>query len=237
MKQYLPFFILVLLLSVPALSRAQVNVSTNVIQATVGMVWESHAYVPPLYPGKALYPVGGEVTVLAFPPSGLGSPSALSYTWKKDGEVQGKDSGVGRASFTFSGGQFGESPLIVVEVSNGTKTATGAIRVDQSQPVIRFYKNLPLGGIDFAHALSGTVTTTDTDMTVEAYPFFFSAAHRTDASLPYRWVANGKSLTDATAGTISVQSDTPGAVVLSLALSSLSHILQNASQALTVTFQ
>jgi hypothetical protein len=220
-------------------AHAQINLSTNLqLQpVTVELIWEAHSYVPPLYAGKALYPISGEVTFLSFPPISLGNPNDLTYTWKQDGEVQGLSSGVGKRSYTFSGSQFGESPLITVEVSNGQTTAIGVTRINQTTSLVRLYENRPLQGVAFESTLPRTVTTKEKELTIEAYPYFFSGNSRTGSSLTYDWSANGKKLADATTGTITARSENPGTVLLQLSLNSTTYILQRASQSLNISFE
>lgn len=225
------------LLALPLFSHAQINLTQNTIRSSVELIWESHAYVPPLYQGKALYPIGGEVTVYALPPAGLGNPGTLTYTWKREGVVDGAQSGVGRRSFTFSGSQFGESPLVSVQVSNGTDSEFGSVRVLQTEPFVRLYQNKPLEGIVFEHALPGNITSTEKNLDIEAYPFFFTATSRTDASLSYTWTANGVRLSEAAGGTLSVQADEPGSVYIQLSLNGVTNLLQRTTESIHITFE
>ncbi len=224
-------------LFVPLYSYAQINVATQNVTATVELMWESHAYIPPFYTGRALYPVGAEVTMYALPPADLGAPNTLTYTWKKDSVVQGSLSGIGKRSYTFSGSQFGDSPLIAVEVSNGTQTAVGAVRLAQADPVIRQYPNTPLGGILFDHALPNALTTQEETFGVEAYPYFFSASSRTDIPLRYTWNIGGSTVADATGPSIAITSEQPTRINAQLTINNTAQILQRATKALTITFE
>ncbi|GMU74075.1 MAG: hypothetical protein AMXMBFR44_2740 [Candidatus Campbellbacteria bacterium] len=235
MKKTLSTTLLLSLLATPLLSLAQVNVATSVIQSSVELIWESHAYLPPLYPGKALYPVGGEVTVLALPDASLGSPNTLSYTWKKDGVVDGAQSGTGRRSYTFSGSRFGESPLVTVEVSNGARSEFGSVRIAQTAPFVRFYENKPLQGIAFESTLPKSVATRERTFSIEAYPYFFSASSRGD--LRYTWSASGSQLPDATGAALSVQTEEPATVTTQLSVHNVTQVLQRATESLTITFE
>ena len=230
--------LVVLFLSFPFFTGAQVvNVQTKIVNTDVEMVWEAHSYVPPFYKGKALYSVGGEVTVLAVPPEDLGNPSTLSYTWKKDATVDGAASGVGRRSYTFSGSEFGGSPNVVVEVSNGKQSAYGFVRLQQTKPVIRFYENKPLEGVVLEQALPRSFSTKNKDVTVEAYPYFFSARGRTDGLLSYTWSANGQKLSDAKGPSVAVQSEEPRSIIMQLSINSLTEILQRTEDSMTIIFE
>lgn len=236
----LPYLITftVLFLSFPFFTGAQVvNVQTRVVNTDVEMVWEAHSYIPPFYKGKALYSVGGEVTVLAVPPEYLGNPSTLTYTWKKGASVDGAASGVGRRSYTFSGSEFGDSPNVVVEVSNGKQSAYGFVRLQQTDPVIRFYENKPLEGVVLEQVLPRSFSTKNKEVTIEAYPYFFSAQRRTDGLLSYTWSANGQKLSDAKGPSVAVQSEEPRSIIMQLSVSSLVEILQQAEDSVTVVFE
>jgi len=231
------FTTLFCLLAFPLFSDAQINLTRNSIGSTVELIWESHSYVPPLYQGKALYPIGGEVTVYALPPAALGNPNTLTYTWKREGIVDGAQSGVGKRSFTFSGSQFGESPLVSVQVSDGSASEFGSVRVLQTGPFVRFYQNKPLEGIVFERALPRNIVTTEKNFDIEAYPFFFTATSRTDSSLSYTWSANGTKLLEAVNGTLSAQADEPSSVYIQLSLNGVKNLLQRATESINITFE
>lgn len=236
MKKLL-FITLFGVLGLASFAGAQVNISTTLVRPTVELVWEVHSYTPPFYKGKALYPIGGEVTVMAYPPENLGNPSSLTYTWKKDSVVQGSLSGVGKRSYTFSGSQFGDSPLVVVEVSNGSESATGALKILPREPDILIYKNEPLQGILFNKILSGSISTNDKELVVEAYPLFFSTKNRTSPNISYDWTANSRKLVGAISGSVSVVTEEPTNVRLQLMLQNLNEILQRKSGGLTIVFE
>jgi hypothetical protein len=229
--------LLVFLFLCGAVANAQVNVSTNLVRPTIEMVWEVTSYIPPFYKGKSLYPIGGNVTVLALPPASMGNPATLTYTWKRDGTVQGSLSGVGKQSFTFEGSQFGDVPLIVVEVSNGKTKEIGMLKMQQTNPVVRFYENRPLEGVALEYALPVSLATIKKDIAIEAYPYFSSTRAREEGSLDYTWTANGKKLTDAVGASVVAQSDEPRTIQLQLSINHVTEILQRATSRMTVTFE
>ncbi|QQR82243.1 hypothetical protein IPJ70_03095 [Candidatus Campbellbacteria bacterium] len=218
-------------------ANAQINVSTNLIKPTVEMIWEVNSYIPPFYKGKALYPVGGKTTVLALPPASMGDPATLTYKWKRDGTAQGSLSGVGKQSFTFEGSQFGDVPLIVVEVSNGKTKEIGMVKMQKVNPIIRFYENRPLEGIALERVLPTSFTTTEKDMIIEAYPYFSSTHAREEGSLSYTWTANGQKVSGATGASVAIQSDEPRTIQLQLLINHVTEILQRASSSITITLE
>ncbi len=219
------------------LADAQVNVTQTTIANSVTLIWEAQSYVPPFYKGRALSVDGGDVNILAFPPVNLGNPSDLVYTWKIDGEVQDTASGAGRSFFTHHPDMFGGSPLIVVEVyRNGSKVATGALRVPQVKPQVIVYPAQPLAGILFgnrARSIDGE------EVTLEAYPLFFGVQKKTDPALSYRWSVNGVSAENplGNAGRLVMRSEEGGVVAVEVSVANTRNILESAKNALSLTFE
>jgi hypothetical protein len=217
--------------------QAQVNVTNDVVLSNVTLVWEAQTYVPPFYKGRALFADGADVKILAFPPTDLGDPSQLNYKWKVDGTVIQEASGTGRRFFIYESGMFGGSPLIVVEVSNGTATAgTGVIRVPLTKPRVALYQSLPLAGILFGTSIDKAV---DQEASIEAYPLFFSVETRSDPSLTYQWKVDDISSQNplGNKGSLFVRNENGGRTTLQLQIFNTANLLENAKNALTVQFE
>ena len=213
---------------------AQVNVTTEFVPTNTTLVWEAESYTPPFYKGKALYPTGGTVHVVAFPPEGVGNPETLTYTWKFDGEVQGDLSGVGRQTFVWSGGLFSGSPLIVVEVSSAAGThGVGATRIPETNPGILLYQDAPLVGILFNTAFTAHPSN---EIAVEAYPLFFSTQTRNEQPLRYTWFAGNTALQNPldTPARIVVRTENPGTTTLSVRVENDNNLLESARGEMTI---
>lgn len=228
-------FLLILLFGVTA--HAQINVTQRTIESSVTLLWEASSYTPPFYKGKALYGTGVRVTILAYPSASLGNPDALTYTWKKNGTVDGAQSGIGKRSFVLYEEMFSDSPLIIVEVSNGTKKEFGALRIQQESPFVLFYENRPLEGVALEQSLPNNITKEIGTFTLEAYPYFFSGTSRMSDSLTYSWSVNNKHIDAAVGPTMALESAEEGVIPLAVSVNNPSHILQYTSNNIRVSFE
>ena len=219
------------------ITSAQVNVTNTVVVADTVLVWEAQTYTPPFYKGKALLPDGGDVRILAFPPTDLGSPYGLSYTWRVDGTVIPEASGIGRSVFMHRSDMFGGSPLIVVDVSlDGKQASTGAIRVPLIKPRVLLYPSLPLAGILFSQHVGATE---GDEVSLEAYPLFFSVKSKADPALSFRWEVDGVPAQNplGNSGRLILRSETGGTAALKLTIHNEQNILEAADGTITLRFE
>jgi hypothetical protein len=216
---------------------AQINVSNRIIESTVGLLWEASSYTPPFYKGKALYGKGTRMVIVAYPPSSLGNPDSLTYTWKKDGIVDGEQSGVGKQSFTLYEKMFGDTSIVVVEISNGTEKEYGALSIHQETPFILFYEHRPLDGVVLEKALFSDIIVKPGSFTLEAYPYFFSGTSRMSDSLTYSWSVNHKKIEGANGPSLSLESLEKSSVLIEVSVNNPDHILEYARNTIKVSFE
>ncbi len=231
------FGALFILFGISYITHAQVNVTNVAVSANVVLVWEAETYVPPFYKGKALLPDGADVRIMAFPPANLGDASALSYTWKVDGEVIDTASGVGRSFFIQRSDVFGGSKLIVVEVSRGgTKVGTGVARVPLVKPSVALFSSLPLTGILFGGGLDAPQ---GDEVTLEAYPLFFSVDTKSNPNLTYDWSINGEHVSNplGNSGRLTLRKDAGGAAHVGLSLQNEVRVLETTSGSIDIVFE
>lgn len=232
------FLLIVLFLLAPIKgTHGQINVTQEIIATNVTLVWEAQTYTPPFYKGKALLTDGGDVKIYAIPPTTLGNPLELGYVWKKDGQVINDASGVGRNFFIHESSIFGGSPLIVVEVyQDNQKVAVGAVRVPLVKPRVLLYPTLPLAGILFG---TGVGDVSGEEVTIEAYPLFFTATSKNDPALTYRWRVDGEYAPNplGNVGRLTLRGETAGSVGLGLSIHNTRNILERADDTITVTFE
>ena len=87
---------------------------------SISLIYEANTYTPPFYKGKALPSSESVVTLLALPRfiKNNGTPISskdLIFTWKKEGVVDGANSGLGKDTYVFITGRLPEdTPLIEV---------------------------------------------------------------------------------------------------------------------------
>lgn len=222
-----------------SLASAQINVSTEIVSSSVALVWQADTFVPPFYAGKALAPLDATVRVFAFPDTSFGNPSTATYAWKLNGQVLGSDSGTGRSSLLIPGSSFASERLVVVEVTSadGSKRGTGVARIESATPKLMLYQETPLAGTFFSHAIGddGLIIPTETDVSVGAYPFFFSTPSRSGL-IAYSWTVNGDSVNDTTTqrGTLMARGEEVGTSTVQITAMNPSRILQRASETFNI---
>lgn len=161
----------------------------------VMVIAEPLSSAPALYPGKPLIPLEGKVRVVAVAnmkgADGKTIPAnLLSYTWEIDGATIASASGIGRSSFIVASPlQYRESTVsVTVRDQAGTVQSGASLSLAPKQPIVRIYKNDPLLGILFDHALPNTYTITSSEASFYGAPYSFSLS----SGLPtLRWFLNG----------------------------------------------
>lgn len=189
----------------------------------VSLIAEPNASAPALYPGKPLVPLEGNTRVVAIANmrdiSGKIIPAAsLSYAWTVDGTQIANASGIGKESIIVA------SPLqyrdrsvsVVVKSQNGSLVGGASLSFSPAEPLLRVYKNDPLLGILFDHALSGTYAITDTEATLYGVPYSFpllSGAPR------IQWFLNGNPAQTGDSITLRPSGEGGGSASLSISAS------------------
>lgn len=173
-----------------SVTRATVRITSNggsysgsvVIQPQdVSLIAESISSAPPLYPGKPLPPVEGDVRVVAVAnlvnAQGVAlDPAKLSYTWTVDATEILNASGIGKEALMVA------SPLqyrsrdvsVLVKSQDGSVVGGDTLSLSPVEPTVRVYENDPLLGIRFDRALSGTFSISGAESTLYAAPFSFA---------------------------------------------------------------
>lgn len=174
---------------------ANYSQSLSIQPQDVALIAEPVSSTPPLYLGKSLVPLEGDVRVVAIAnlknASGASlSPATLSYTWTV-GETQiANYSGIGKTSIMVA------SPLqyrardvsVAITSSDGSLVGGASLSLSSLEPSVRIYENDPLLGIRFERALSGSYAITNTESTLYAAPFSLP----TTAGAPLvEWFLNG----------------------------------------------
>lgn len=168
-----------------------------IIPTEVEILWESDAYAPPLYRGRTLPGPRGIIRAHALArlvrPNGSAiADSDIVYTWyKNDARIA---SGRGKSSFTFEGpALYGSEDISVVAESIDAKLRGHAkITLKATDPKVELYENHPLFGVLYHRALTGSVSTAETEQKVAAVPFFANIRSPRDEALEYEWSVNNK---------------------------------------------
>ena len=161
----------------------------------VSLVVEPLSSAPPLYPGSPLVPIGGNVRVVAVAylrtASGVMlNPATLSYSWTVDTALIANSSGIGKDALLVASPQQyrSRSVSVTVQSQDGSVVGGASLTIQPSSPTVLLYRNDPLLGILFDHALSGSYTLTSAEATLYAAPFSFDDSSGAPA---LQWFLNG----------------------------------------------
>lgn len=171
------------------------------LPSSVNLVWEADTSVPPFYRGKALYSAGSTLRIVAFPTVILNGArvqnSALSFQWSYNDEAVPSQSGLGRASFLWSGSELQPNEGVSVDIYYGaSKVAHGEMSIPATEPQLLLYDKDPLRGIIYDAALPlGGIALAAKEFTIQAVPYFFSNASIKGGGLIYSWTLNDNDIT------------------------------------------
>ncbi len=208
----------------------------------VAIAWEADTYTPPFYRGKALASPEASVRLVALPyfvgqNGAMIDPATLTYTWKRGTQTLVRQSGEGRQVLELRRNNlFGLPEQISVEVASadGRYTGTATLTLTFTQPRVRFYRFLPLGGIAYARALTRAALREE-ETTFVAEPYFFSVADRDAPALSYEWRIDGRPF--AARGSITLQKPSgSGRAVVDTTVSSAQFLLQRTGGKFLVSF-
>jgi len=168
--------------------------SLTVRPEDVALVVEPVSSAPPLYPGRPLVPVGGNVRIVAIANFRTGhgaaiDPSQLSYSWTMDGVQLANFSGIGKDVLMAAAPleYRSRSVSVTIQTQDGSLTGGGSLTLQSEQPTILLYADDPLLGIRFDHALTGSYTLPGAESTL--YAGAYSLA--TNAGTPsLEWYVN-----------------------------------------------
>ncbi len=202
------------------------EISTSFIPSVVDLIYESLAYTPPFYKGRALNTNQGVVLVTAIPEfinttGNKISAQNIIYSWKKDGKVQQSASGVGKNVFVFNGTIPIRDATIEVTASSPDSTiyATKKVTIPNSSPKIIFYENNPIYGIMMNRAITNPVQMFQDEFSVIAIPYFFSVNYPTTPDLDYVWSMNNKVVDNqAQKNIFTSRIDAPGSGIANIGL-------------------
>ena len=213
--------------------------------AEMDLLWEAvDSYTPPFYRGKSFLSSEGLVRVTAIPIIKNSEGKAyndddLVYIWRKDINNVPQASGYGKKAFTFKQSYFDHSNSVGVEVSsldNG-QGASKTISVAPQNPVILFYKDTPLEGVEYQKAISDVAIEGD-NLSVVATPYFFSPKNVDSKDLGYKWTAGSDALNVANPKNklTLTKGESKGGATVSLSIESISKLFQVAKGSFNVSF-
>jgi len=190
----------------------------------VVIIAEPISSAPPLYLGKSLVPLEGDVRVVAVA-NLLGAkgnaidPSALSYSWTVDDTQIASASGIGKqAIIVASPLQYrSRSVSVAITSQDGGLVGGASLSLTALDPSVRIYKNDPLLGILFDHALSSGYAISTAEDTLYAAPFSLPT---TSGAPLVQWFLNGEVAQTGNAITLRPTGKGQGSASISLVASS-----------------
>ena len=217
------------------------------VPAQVYLVWEADTSTPPLYRGKALYSLGSQITVTAFPQvvanGATLSTNNLSFQWQRGGTAVSAQSGKGRSALTVEGDQLKAGESVSVDVYFGdVRVARGSVFIPATDPQILLYPRDPLRGVLFDQALPAAISLASREITVQAVPYFFANKSLADGSLVYDWTLNNQTTSGPETGrgilTLRQSGEGTGSATLGVSLQNTdgSKLLQAAEAAVRIVF-
>ena len=228
-------------------SQGVISKSFTFRPSLVDMLWEAQTSVPPWYAGKSLYTAGSTITVTAIPQIVSNgktlSANSLSFQWSRNGTPMPQASGGGQSSITFAGNQLYSQEDVSVDVLlGGAAVAHGEIIIPASKPQVVLYVQDPLRGTLYDSALSDSLSLSQTEITVQAVPYFFANSSINNGSVPFAWTLNGSDASgpQTAQGVLTLRQSGSGAGQASLAVSMQNNdsdkYVQSAQTALTILF-
>ncbi len=172
-------------IKVSVTARGKIYIKTLIIHpADVAVVVEPLTTTPTLYPGMPTMPSSGKIRVVAIPnfrnSNGVPiSPQKLSYTWHIGDQTISTSSGIGRSVVIVSAPEpYRNTKLsVTVQAQNYPEAAEGKITLAPGVPTVRIYKDDPLMGVLYDHALFGNQIITGAEASFVAEPYGFSTTN------------------------------------------------------------
>ncbi len=216
------------------------------VSAPVDLLFGSDSYIPPFYRGAPLPSPGSRVHFWAYAhfvdSRGAAIPeSSITYTWRRNGQVEGSLSGVGKSSLALpSPTLFGTDTISVdAGAEDGAIYGSASLTISSVDPGVTLYQDHPLHGIEYYSALGSQTSIPDLEMTFAAVPYFVAARSSDDPQLHFAWSVNGVSVaaTSTNANEITVNADNSnGLAAISLLITSPVNALLEAQSAWNFLF-
>lgn len=211
----------------------------KVLPSGVDILWEADVYTPPFYKGKGLATRQSTIRFVAIPEATFGAPQDLHYTWRLGTRVLGNESGINRQTLVLEQDIISRIHTVIVEVRDSTGDsailAAASVNVPQFQPQLVLYENNPLLGVLFGNELESSALLEE-EITVEAYPFFFSSP-KDNGDLIYTWAVNDGSSEEQSGSRITLRrGEESGRATVSLVVQNSQRILQSASAFFSLDF-
>ena len=207
----------------------------------VTVLWEADTYTPAFYRGKALLSPQANVRLVALPDTTSTSfnDTSLVYVWKKDNYVDKTVSGYRKNVYSFEGPKPLTNTKISLDAStlDGTSQSQTHIYLPQVRPLVLFYENDPLLGVEYNKPLVASYPLSKKELSLRAEPYFFSNERGEAATNRYIWQINNKSVpNDGRDITLRNDEGQTGSSLISLSVRGITKTFQSAENKLRIDF-
>ncbi len=207
--------------------------------AEVAVVVEPLTTTPPLYKGMPTIPSSGKIRVVAIPDfrDSNGTPippKELSYTWRIGNQTLSTSSGVGRSVVIVPAPEpYRNTNLsVTVQAQKYSEAASGNVTLVSGVPTVRIYKDDPLMGVLYDHALFGNQIVTGAEVSFVAEPYGFSISN---GEPTLAWYLNGTKAQTGNLVTLRPKGVGKGVATLSIS-STKKSAYESATDAITLKF-
>ncbi len=214
----------------------------TIFPSQVDLLWESpNSYVSSFYKGKALSIKESMVRVVAFPveKDGSISPTTKVYNWKKNFVVDQANSGYGKYSFIVKNSYMDQSDTVSLNVSGSDGSGgTAMLPINYTDAKILVYEKSPVYGLRLNKLLNTGFPLQSGEMTVSAEAYYFSKNKKgvTGENMQYKWNINSTIVTPTgKPNELTLRgSNTPGVANITVGITNMNTLFQEAKQALSV---
>ena len=237
MKKFIcSFFIIFSLLT--TFPTSALDQTTNQTKADIDLIWQGETYTPPFYKGRALWSKQGRLRLLAIPQIPGVDPNTLLYKWSKNNTVLGTANGVGKNSLAFGDSILSKPVNIKVDVmgEDGALLATKSVTLAPTNTSLLIYEFNPLLGYLFSQEIGSTYKLQKPEVSLAAFPLYFSVPRRNFYLLEYEWGA-GSTVQKSDVVTYRLPPNhEKGEAKISLKVSNKDRIMQNGTRTFVIQF-
>lgn len=227
------------------LADSTVTKTTSLVSEDITLLWEApFSYVPPFYQGKALPSYESFIRITAIPNFLDGTlakgPKTGVYQWKRDRRALPNIGGYGKDSILIQHNRIRPNERIDVTASTVNRSSQGEtfVTIPIFEPKIAFYQKDSITGITSPLAKK-TVLLRGASTDIIAEPFFFSVVNQHSShTLSLAWEMNDRPLNlEPGSSMLRVTNpETRGASKISLGITNVMTLFQEASSSLSVAF-
>lgn len=224
---------------------AEFSGHATIIPTELDLLVDSDSYTPPFYLGRPRSSAGSNLHLQALPrfkrAGQMLSASGLTYTWRRNSEVLGSISGLGKSTARIPVLHLFGTDTISVEARSpdGLLSHTSSFSLSAGEPMLALYEDHPLYGVLYNRALPASTFIQETEMTFAAVPFFVPTRSVYDPELAFLWHVNGAEIpthpTDPNELTINAQNSS-GIALVALEISHASNYYLDVKGAWNITF-